>query len=101
MIRVLQTVSFDKEGVDVSRARVSDAARPGGKFSWNWSELAFSNDSSGYASAQPKGKSHERQPARQLPKAIRSTLGFAISDRDSNTSELPVNDLLTNSGNSG
>jgi hypothetical protein len=66
----------------------------------NWNKLAFSNDSSGHASAQPKGKSHEGRPARQLPKAIRPPFGFAISDRESNTSELPVNDLLTNSGNS-
>ena len=42
-------MSLDKEGVDVSRVRVFDAAKPGDKFSWNWNKLELSNDSPGDA----------------------------------------------------
>jgi hypothetical protein len=43
-------------------------------------------------------KSREDHPTRQLLRAIRSI--WFHPDRESNPSELPVNDLLTDSGNS-
>lgn len=42
-------MSLDKEGVDVSRVRVFDAAKPGDEFSRNWNKLVLSNDSPGHA----------------------------------------------------
>jgi hypothetical protein len=48
MIVRLADVSREKEGVDVSHARVSDTAKPGGEYSSIWNKLVFSNGNSVY-----------------------------------------------------
>jgi hypothetical protein len=44
-------------------------------------------------------ESHEQRRPISYPTQS-APLGFVISDRESNTSELPINDLLTSPGNS-
>lgn len=56
-------------------------------------------DCSGGTTARPNGSTtRDDQPISHPGQSAR--FGCAIPDRDSNTSELPVNDLLTNPGNS-
>jgi hypothetical protein len=44
----LSDVSLEKEGVDVSHARVSNTAKPGSEVSRNWNKSVFSNGSPAY-----------------------------------------------------
>ena len=57
-------------------------------------------DCKGGTTVRLHGKSHEGLPIHRTPKAIPAHSVSRSPDRELYTSELPVNDLLTNSGNS-
>jgi len=107
MIVRLADLSLEEEEVNVSRDRVPDTTKPEGEVGWNCSKLVFSNNSPAYGcdwlqrwnDCAGQSEKPREPPDPPFPEAIRP-LGSAIPRSQPYTSELPVNDLLTNSGNS-